>query len=304
MTLSNLYVGKAVVINGAATPLYGITKQSYDPRVTKKDYGNSGSVHTRLSSFIRYAPIMKFSTMSVATLLGTGYLTNVNTPMDDLDGTNGLLLTLGRVSSTAPGYEATAHQTLRMASGQVYLDSLNWSGGAEGLTADCTAYGISADGTTDPVAPASSGTLPTDGAETPWQLTGATIAGVACDSVQSFSATFSHGAENNAEGSYTLGLPFPVRVVPAGAGGSILISGELDIMDQAFSLPNSGAIVLTFQQSQLGAGFSSGAGTQVLTFSGCAIEVAPMDAGQGVATRKVKFTCTYVPSTYPFAHTP
>jgi hypothetical protein len=304
MTLSNLYVGKAVVINGAATPLYGITKQSYDPRAVNKNYGNSGAVHTYLSSFVRYAPVMKFSTMSVATLLGTGYLTNVNTPMAALNGTSGLLLTLGRVKSDAPGYDSTAHRTLKMASGQIYLDSLNWSGGAEGLTADCTAYGISADGTTDPVTPASSTTLPSDGAETPWQLTGATIDGVACDSVQSFSATFAHGAENNTEGAYTMGLPFPVRVVPPGAGGAILISGELDIMDQSFSLPNSGAIVLTFQQSQLGAGFSSGAGAQVLTFSGAAIEVAPMDAGQGVATRKVKFTCTYVPSTYPFAHTP
>lgn len=301
MTLSSLYVGKAVVINGAGTPLYGITKQSYDPRVTKKDYANSGSVHTRLSSFVRYAPIMKFSTMSVQTLLGTGYLENLNTPMDELDGSNGLLLTLGRVKDDAPGYDSTAHRTLKMASGQIYLDSLNWSGGAEGLTADCTAYGISSDGTTDPVTPASSNSIPSDGADTPWQLTGATIAGVACDSIQSFSATFAHGAENNAEGSYTLGLPFPVRVVPPGAGGAILISGELDIMDQALSLANSGAIVLTFQQNQLGGGFT---GTQVLTFSGCAIEVAPMDAGQGVATRKVKFTCTYVPTTYPFAHTP
>lgn len=300
MTLSSIYAGKAISLNGSA--LLGITKQSYDPRVTKKEYANSGSTQTRLSSFLQYAPTMKFSTLSVASLLGI--LTNVETPMIALNGTTGLVMTFGRVLSSAPGYDTTAHRILTMLSGHVYLDSLNWSIGSEGLTADCTSYGISADGTADAVTPSSSNTLPADGSETPWQLTGATIAGTAIDSITSFSATFAHSAENNAAGSHTMGLPFPLRVVPPGAGGAIMISGELDILDQSFSLPNSGAIVLTFQQSQLGAGFSSGAGTQVLTFSGAAIEVAPADAGQGPATRKVKFTCTYVPSTYPFAHTP
>jgi hypothetical protein len=301
MTLSSIYAGKPIKINGTNT-LLGITKQSYDPRVTKKDYANSGSTQTRLSSFIQYAPIMKFSTLSVLQLLGI--LDNTETPMVKLDGTNGILMTLGRINSDAPGYASTLHQTRKFASGHVYLDSLSWAIGSDGLSADCTAFGISADGTTDAVTNSTSSTLPSDGAETPWQLTSATIGGTAIDSITSFSATFSHKAENNAPGSHTMGLPFPLRVVPPGAGGGILITGELDILDHDFTLSDTGNIVLTFSQSEIGAGFSSGAGTLVLTFAGNAIEVAPIDAGQGPATRKVKFTSTYIPSVFPFSHTP
>jgi hypothetical protein len=301
MTLSNIYAGKPIKINGTNT-LLGITKQSYDPRVTKKDYANSGSIQTRLSSFIQYAPIMKFSTLSVSQLLGI--LTNTETPMVALDGTDGILMTLGRVNAAAPGYDSTLHQTRKFSSGHVYLDSLSWSIGSDGLSADCTAFGISADGTADAVVASTSSSLPSDGAETPWQLTGATIGGTAIDSITSFSATFAHKAENNTPGSHTMGLPFPLRVVPPGAGGGILITGELDILDHAFALSDTGNIVLTFSQSEIGAGFSSGAGTLVLTFAGNAIEVAPIDAGQGPATRKVKFTSTYIPSVYPFSHTP
>jgi hypothetical protein len=300
MTLSNIYAGKGISLNGSA--LLGITKQSYDPRVTKKDYANSGSTQTRLSSFIQYAPTIKFSTMSVSTLLGL--LSNVETPMIALNGTTGLVMTLGRVLATAPGYDSTLHQIRTMLSGQVYLDSLSWSIGSDGLSADATAFGISADGTADAVSAAASSSLPADGSETPWQLTGATIGGTAIDSITSFSATFSHKAENNTPGSHTMGLPFPLRVVPPGAGGGILITGELDILDHAFALSDTGNVVLTFSQSEIGAGFSSGAGTLVLTFAGNAIEVAPIDAGQGPATRKVKFTSTYIPSVYPFSHTP
>jgi hypothetical protein len=300
MTLSNIYAGKGISLNGSA--LLGITKQSYDPRVTKKDYANSGSTQTRLSSFVQYAPTIKFSTLSVSTLLGL--LNNVETPMIALNGTTGLVMTLGRVSASAPGYDSTLHQIRTMLRGQVYLDSLSWSIGSDGLSADATAFGISADGSADAVAPATSSTLPSDGSETPWQLTSATIGGTAIDSITAFSATFSHKAENNTPGSHTMGLPFPLRVVPPGAGGGILITGELDILDHSFALSDTGNIVLTFSQSEIGAGFSSGAGTLVLTFAGNAIEVAPVDAGQGPATRKVKFTSTYIPSVYPFAHTP
>jgi len=300
MTLSNIYAGKGISLNGSA--LLGITKQSYDPRVTKKDYANSGSTQTRLSSFIQYAPVMKFSTLSVSTLLGL--LSNVETPMIALNGSTGLVMTLGQVLASAPGYAASGHQIRTMLSGQVYLDSLSWSIGSDGLSADATAFGISADGTADAVSAATSSSLPADGSETPWQLTSATIGGTAIDSITSFSATFAHKAENNTPGSHTMGLPFPLRVVPPGAGGGILITGELDILDHAFALSDTGNIVLTFQQSEIGAGFSSGAGTLVLTFAGNAIEVAPIDAGQGPATRKVKFTSTYIPSVYPFSHTP
>jgi hypothetical protein len=242
MTLSNIYAGKGLSLNGSA--LLGITKQSYDPRVTKKDYANSGSTQTRLSSFIQYAPTIKFSTMSVSTLLGL--LSNVETPMIALNGSTGLVMTLGRVLATAPGYDSTLHQIRTMLSGQVYLDSLSWSIGSDGLSADATAFGISADGTADAVSAATSSSLPADGSETPWQLTGATIGGTAIDSITSFSATFSHKAENNTPGSHTMGLPFPLRVVPPGAGGGILITGELDILDHAFTLSDTGNIVLTF----------------------------------------------------------
>ena len=238
----------AIVINGGS-PILGITKSSHDPRNVVENHANSGSTHIRLSVIKKTAPIITFSTYAINSLLGILAPSACDTPSVNLTS-NGCEKYSLKNKSDGPGIDSTGHGKVSLAKGQAYLDKLSWAEGGY-CSADVTVLGLSADGTTHPLAETTVATasLPSiAGGEELYSLVSATQGGTAIDGLSSLEVNFGHKAVNDKEGvggCYTYGLPHPTRILAAPANGPIEISGSFETSDIGLSIPSS-ALTLAF----------------------------------------------------------
>jgi hypothetical protein len=231
-----------------ATVLTGIRAYSLDRRERMLDAAADGTLHQTMHAAKRAAPKVDFSTVAVESLMGllTGSL---DAPMRNIGSAADFIFALRAAS--APGYGGT-HRGIRLAKGHIYLNGLKWSPGGDGLEAACSAFGLSTDGTTDPVALITP-TLPTVTPIEVFTLTSLTLGGLAITKCQSLDITIDAKADNGVEDvCFDLGLPFPKEMAVAGAAGPIEVSATVEGLDMAGSPSTSGSLVAVFTQYAFG----------------------------------------------------
>lgn len=237
---------QAVTID--ATVLSGIKAYSLDRRERMLAADTDGTLHQTFHAAKRGAPKVDFSTVAVESLMGilTGSL---DAPMKNIATAADFLFALQ--ASATPGYGGT-HRGIRLSKGHIYLVGLKWSPSADGLEAACSAFGLSADGTTDPVTLITP-TLPVVTPVEVFTLTSLTLGGVAVTKCQSLDIGIDPKAENNVEDvCYDLGLPFPKEMAVAGAAGPIEVSATVETLDQAAAPATSGSLIAVFTQFAFG----------------------------------------------------
>jgi len=146
-------------------------------------------------------------------------------------------------------------------------------------------FGLSSDGTTKALIPASSLTYPADVAEEVWTLESAKLGGTDID-ISSLECSISSGYENNdPEKCYAYGLPQPKDMYRA---GNIMVETIIESLDQLFAVPTTGALVTIWRQFSAGAGFGA---TKTITFVGLSVkeESAPAP-GKDASKRRIKIT--------------
>lgn len=241
-----MYGMYAAIIDG--TNLTGIKSYTLDRRERNLNGDNDGLLHQTMHAAKRAAPKIDFSTVAVESLMGllTGSL---DAPMRSIATAADFIFP--QKGASAPGYSGT-HRGVRLAKGHIYLDGLKWSPAADGLEAGCSAFGLSADGLTDPVELIT----PSLAAITPvevFTLTALELGGVDILKCSNWDLTIAHKGENNVEEvCYDLGLPFPKDMQVAGAAGPIEVSGVIEGLDQSISPTTSGTMVAEFTQYAFG----------------------------------------------------
>lgn len=271
-------------INGTA--IKSCRSRGVDRRIRAFSAGLDGTLHQTMHNGIRAAPITTFQTLDMGALLAL--LTNAETPMVALNGTTGLNMVWPKGNSAAPGDAAgSVHRSEIMAGGSVYLDGISWSPG-DAAEAACTALGINAAGTTDPVATAQNAALPTavypDAA---YVLTAFTVNSVSITELARFDLRLAHGAKNDDEAHcYLHGKPFPTSILHPGAGGQIAMELGFETGDLGATV-GLGNIVATFTPLAAGAIGTSGTAKTLTMVPGLIIEQGPTD---GAPSRR-SFRC-------------
>jgi hypothetical protein len=261
-------------ING--TSLLSCRSRGVDRRIRPFSGGLDGTLHQTLHAGIRAAPLVNFSTFDIGGLLAL--LTNVETPMVALNGTTGLDMVWPKANSAAPGDAAgSVHRQEKMASGSVYLDGIDWSSD-DVAEATCSAFGIHADGVTDPVATANNVAVPA--AVYPsaaYVLTAFTVNSVSITDLTRLSLRLAHGARNDDAGScYLHGKPQPTTVLHPGAGGQIAMELGFETGDLGATIA-LGTIVATFTPLNPGAVGTTGTAKTLTMVPGMLIETGPTD---------------------------
>jgi hypothetical protein len=279
-----------VQING--TSLTGVRSSGLDRRESQAVAATDGTLHQTSAPILRTAPRAGFSTLAVRALIGI--LTNGNVPYLALNGSTGwrgIALKIG----TTPAYDAgTAHIARTMASGMVLLDGITWSPG-QPAEAAVSVFGLSADGTTDPVASATIAlpTLPT--AQEQCVLTTLTVNGQAITRVQSLSISIGHQVENSADLCYLNGLPYPTQLQQPGVGGATEITCQIDTRDFAVAVAN-GTVVATFAVlNHNGVGTSASVAT--ITLAATVARETQLDR----ETRRIEIRATWNGTTNPIS---
>lgn len=276
MTASAL---QAVTID--ATVLSGIRGYNLDRRERMLSPDTDGTLHQTFHAAKRAAPKVDFSTVAVESLMGilTGSL---DAPMKNI--TTAVDFCFALQASATPGYNGT-HRGIRLTKGHIYLAGLRWSPGADGLEAACSAFGLSADGTTDPVSLITP-TLPTVTPVEVFTLTSLTLGGLAVTKCSSLDIGIDAKAENNVEEvCYDLGLPHPKEMAVAGAAGPIEVSGTVEMLDQGGAPTTSGSLIAEFTQYAFGATLS--ANTLTVTINAALIREEARTGGRP-STRRFK----------------
>ena len=238
---------QAVTID--STVLSGIKSYSFDRRERMLDAQTDGTLHQTFHAAKRAAPKVDFSTVAVESLMGllTGSL---DAPMKNIATAADFIFALQ--ASATPGYGGT-HRGIRLTKGHIYLTGLKWAPGGDGLEAACSAFGLSADGTTDPVTLITP-TLPVVTPAEVFTLTSLTLGGQTVTKCQNLDIGIDPKGENNVEDvCYDLGLPFPKEMAVAGAAGPIEVSATVELLDQAVAPTTSGTLVAVFTQFAFGA---------------------------------------------------
>jgi hypothetical protein len=299
--MSSLYAATAVHFN--TTVLAGITKSMHDFRYKDKRIGNSGSTHIRTATIEKSAPIINFSTYSVASLLAI--LNNLDCPCVNLTGA-GLVKYSIRGNPNGPGLDSTGHGKAAMATGQAYLNKLSW-GIDSYLQADVTAYGVSADGTTNPLVESTIATafLPVLPEEELLTLVSATYGGTDfLPGLQSLEVNFDHKAKNDDNTCYTGGLPHPTRIVTAGVGGPIEITGSFETNDLSLSIVPTTEYTLAFGFKPFAFGGTLGTVKTLSILLAMVKQDAEDLATASPGNQKFSFVGTVTASTYPWSWTP
>ncbi len=227
--------------------LTGISSPNLDHRKTTRPLAHDATLHQTGAAVIRTAPMVRASTIAVRAmflLFGTGD----EVPFLALDGTNGVELIGAKIATAAPGYLATStHASRKIAAGDAYLSRISWNPG-DVARSEFDIYGISADGTTDPVA-ASVVALPTLPLNTEQTVLSSLLLGdLTLTRVASLDIQISHQGENNDEETcYSLGKPFPMLCKRAGVGGAIEVIATIETLDLT-STWTQGALVAVFTQ--------------------------------------------------------
>lgn len=270
---------QAVTID--STVLTGIKTYNFDRRERMLSADTDGTLHQTFHAAKRAAPKVDFSTVAVESLMGilTGSL---DAPMKNITTAADFLFALQ--ASATPGYGGT-HRGIRLTKGHIYLTGLKWSPAGDGLEAACSAFGLSADGTTDPVTLITP-TLPTVTPVEVFTLTSLMLGGQAVTKCQSLDIGIDPKGENNVEDvCYDLGLPFPKEMAVAGAAGPIEVSATVELLDQAVAPANSGSLVAVFTQYAFGATIA--ANTLTVTINAAQIREEARTAGRP-STRRFK----------------
>jgi len=205
---------------------------------------NGADLHQIYHTVLREAPMGEFSTGDIFALLGI--LTNTEAPMAALTS-GGLVMTYPSANDAGPGFASTStHVRATIASGQAYLESLRITPQAP-VEATVMVLGTSADGTTDPLAIANNVAAPTpitDGIA--WALSAATLGGSPLTGIASITLTVEHQATTEADPCYNAHLPYPLRVLSAGAAGQIAIGFQIETYDFRTVFAN-GTLVLSLK---------------------------------------------------------
>ena len=237
---------QAVTID--STVLTGIKSYNFDRRERTLSADTDGTLHRTFHAVKRAAPKVDFSTVAVESLIAllTGSL---DAPMREI--ASAVDFAFAQQATAGPGYGGT-HRGVRLAKGHVYLTGLKWSPGGDGLEAACSVFGLSADGTTDPVALITP-TLPVVTPSEVFTLTSLTLGGQPVTKCQNLDFTIDPKAENNVEDvCYDLGLPFPKLMAVAGAAGPIEVDAMVETLDQGVAPASTGTLVAVFTQYAFG----------------------------------------------------
>lgn len=258
------------------TALKSCRSRGVDRRSRTFSLGADGTLHQTMHSIIRQAPLTSFSTLDLGGLLAL--LTNLETPMVALNGTQGLAMVWPKADGTAPGdASSSVHRSETMLRGSVYLDGLSWSPG-DAAEASCSAFGICTDGTTDPVTTAQNSALPAAVYPTAaYVLTAFTVNGVSITDLARFDLRIAHGARNDDEAAcYLHGKPQPTAVLHPGAGGQIAMELGFETGDLGATIA-MGNIVATFSPLAAGGVGTSGTNKTLTMVPGLLVETGPTD---------------------------
>lgn len=296
---SALYTATAIKF-GASSTICGITKSAHDPRNKTKVFGNSGSLHNRLAIIEKTAPMISFSTLSVASLLTL--FANTDTPMLALNGSTVFCEKYSiKGKADGPGIDTTGHGLAKILNGQAYLDKLSWYDGSH-LTADVSVFGLSTDGATHPLVESTvaSGSLPTLTQDEVYELVSATQAGTSIDGLSSLEVNFKHNAANDNPACYSFGLPHPTRIITAGVGGPIEVSGTFETSDLSQSIPSTAlTLAFGFKPYIFGGTFGS---LKTLSILLAMVSQSPEDLDTASpGKQKFSFVGTITAGTYPWS---
>jgi hypothetical protein len=247
------------VIKGLTAP------PSLQRRQTRRRSASSGALHHTAGFIIRTAPRIDVSSRALGQILA---LLNgsLEAPMLALDGTNGAVAIAPQLAAAQPGWMAgTTGTQWQLARGEVYATRIAWSHGDPDAVVDLSIFGVSSDGSADPVAESHATAAPAHGQDDEaWTLTACTLNGVAL-TPESLTISIDARAENTAQDCYTAGLIHPVVVTKAGVAGPIMITAEIETLLVQATL-GTGPLVCTFTQRAQG-GLLTGT-TKVLTLNG------------------------------------
>lgn len=249
---------QAVTID--ATVLSGIKSYNFDRREKALDANTDGTLHRTMHAVKRSAPKVDFSTVACKSLMAL-LVGSLDAPMMNLVTAADFAFAL---QGAVPGY-AGVHKGIRFAKGSIYLTGFKWSPSGDGLEAAASLFGLSADGTTDPVALITP-TLPTVTPVEVFTLTSLTLGGQAITKCQGFDLTIDPKAENSIEDvCFDLGLPYPKLMAVAGAAGPIEVDAVIETLDQAVAPSTTGTLVAVFTQYAFGG--TLGTATVTLTIN-------------------------------------
>jgi hypothetical protein len=270
------------------TNLSNVSGVRFARREQTVSLAGSGNLHQASHHILRAAPTLGFQTGDLAGLLGK--LTNAEAPMWAIAGA-GLIAHWAKQLTTAPGLVAGSKVTI--AAGQVYLDELSWSWG-DLARASCTALAVSSDGITDP-APVATGIVPAQqGTAEAYVLTSLTVGGTAIPEPQAFRLRIDHRADTNVAGAFSAGLPYPTKVVTAGANGALAISGEATFADVGLgvTIAGAGAVVAVFTRT-VPDGFGLSANTVTVTLNATSLLMSGDLDGSEPSTRTLRFMASH-----------
>ncbi len=277
-----------VKINGSIYA--GVKSSSFDRREQQLPGAADGTVHVTTSPVVHSAPRAGFSLLGFRTLFAA--LTAGQVPYLALDGSNGWAgIALKR--GTTPGWDSgSTHIERKMARGMLLLDGVTWQPG-QPAEAACSVFGLSSDGSADPVASASVAlpTLPT--LQEQLGLSTLTVNGVSLTKVMNLQIGIAHQVENNAADCYLCDLPHPTALQMPGAGGAAEITASIDTKDFDATIAN-GNLVATFKVlNHNGVGLS--ANTAVVTIATAVARETQIDRD----TRRIELRGTWNGSTNP-----
>jgi len=274
-----MFAFSLVKLNGSL--LTGISSPTYDRRESHSPLGDDGTLHQTGDGVIRAAPMARFTTKAIRALfiaLGT----TGQVPFVALDGTNGIELIGTKISTTAPGYDATSvHASRKGPKGELYLKSLRYSPG-DVAEAECEAFFFSSAGGTDPITVATVA-LPTLAANTEQLVLSAlTIGATPITKLRSFEVSIDHRGENNVQDHcYDSGLPFPVLTTKAGVNGQTEIIVTIETTDLTTSYANGTVTAAFTVVNNLGIGLA--ATTATMTINGSIVREDAISGAKGQA---------------------
>jgi hypothetical protein len=277
-------------LNGTA--LVGVRNAGLDRREVIIPGSADGALHQTTAAAMRAAPRASFSTLAMRDLAGVLTL-NGAVPYCALNGTTGFKAVALKVG-TVPGYDSGANHVSRIiASGLLVVDGISWSAGSPAEMA-CSVFGLSADGTTDPVASAINAALPTlPSLQEQLGLSAIALNSVAMTRVRNLQVSIGHQVENSGPICYAGDLPFPTQLTMPGVAGATEITASFDQSGFADTIGN-GTLALQFRvatHNSIGLGAT---GINV-TLATCMAREMQLDRD----TRRVEVRATWNGSTNP-----
>lgn len=280
-----------VKINGTAQ--FGVRNPDYQPREKQLPADQDGTVWQTSSPVIRAAPMFRWTTVAVKTLLVL-FGTTSRPPNVALDGTNGIEAIGAKINATGPGYDATTvHASRKCLNGLLVLAGLSWKPG-DVVEATCEAYTTSTAGGTNPIVTATVA-APTIPVNTE-QLVLSSVSGIPSTRIASLDVSITHQVENNDETiCYNAGLPYPVLLKQPGVGGAVEWLATFETTDLTTALSNGTVSIVFGVLNHNGVGLA--AGTATVTLNNCQIREEGITGKPGL--RKVTVRATWDGTSFP-----